>query len=352
MYIITNIINFTSLFMGLMKDNKQKDYRSKPKLKLKERMIIEHYYMKKKIKNYSYIAKELWRDRKTIRNEIKRNGYYDWWWHWVYKAEVAQIKTIKRRLKANRRHKKIYTWKWRDFVEKIKKKMKENWWSIDATIWRLRKKWEEIVVNTSTLYRYARNEDKELEKLLLYKSWWYNKWQYKYWKNSKILELESIEEREEQINNRERIWDYEVDLIVSKKSKAVILNIIERKSRKIFIRKLKDKKKTTVKEAIKELLKWVKIYSITTDNGSEFTDLIDICRELWIKWYRCHPYSSWEKWSVEVHNRYIRRYIPKWADINDYTDEEIQEIEDKINNLPRKILWYKTPNEVYYMNIK
>ena len=110
---------------------------------------------------------------------------------------------------------------------------------------------------------------------------------------SKLLELTSINEREEEINNRERKWDYEIDLIVSKKSKEVILNMIERKE----------------------------IRSITTDNGPEFTDLIDICKELWIKGYRCNPYSSWEKWSVEVHNRYIRRYIPKWADIRDYLEE-------------------------------
>ena len=87
------------------------------------------------------------------------------------------------------------------------------------------------------MYRYAREYDKELEKLLLYKGWWYKKWEYKYWKNSKIQELESIEIREEVINKRERIWDYEVDLIVSKKSKEVILNLIDRKSRMIQIKK-------------------------------------------------------------------------------------------------------------------
>ncbi len=65
-------------------------------------------------------------------------------------------------------------------------------------------------------------------------------------------------------------------------------------------------------------------------------------------WYRCHPYSSWEKWSVEVHNRYIRRYIPKWVDINNYTDEYIENITKKINRLPRKIHWYRTPEEIFY----
>jgi hypothetical protein len=45
--------------MGLMNNNKAKDYRSKPKLTLNERALIEHYYTKKKIKNFSYIAREI-----------------------------------------------------------------------------------------------------------------------------------------------------------------------------------------------------------------------------------------------------------------------------------------------------
>jgi len=338
--------------MGLMKNNKWKDYRSKLKLTSDERVLIEHYYTKKRVKNFSYIAREIWRDRKTIEREIKRNGYYDWWWYWVYKAKVAEIKTKKRRIKTNRKHIKLFTWEWKDFVEKIKDVMKKEKWSISAAVWRYElEKDKKAKISISTMYRYARKYDKELEKMLLYKGWWYNKWEYKYWKNKKIQELESIENREEVVNNRERLWDYEVDLIVSRKSKEVILNLIDRKSRMIQIKRISSKKKDLVREVIKELLRWKEVRSITTDNGTEFTDLIDICRELRIKWYRCHPYSSWEKWSVEVHNRYIRRYIPKWADIKDYSKEYIEEIEKIINNLPRKIHWYKTPEEIFCWKI-
>jgi len=121
---------------------------------------------------------------------------------------------------------------------------------------------------------------------------------------------------------------------------------------KIFVKKVKDKTKENVSKAIREIFKNKKAYSITTDNGTEFTDLIDICKELWIKWYRCHPYSSWEKWLLELHNRYIRRYIPKWVNIWEYSSEYIAKIVEKINNLTRKSLWYKTPNELYSMSIK
>ena len=78
-------------------------------------------------------------------------------------------------------------------------------------------------------------------------------------------------------------------------------------------------------------------YNSVLDSGSEISTII-----LYI------VYSSWEKWSVEIHNRYIRRYIPKWTDIRDYSEEYVEEIVIKINNLPRKIHWYRTPEEIYY----
>jgi len=33
----------------------------------------------------------------------------------------------------------------------------------------------------------------------------------------------------------------------------------------------------------------IKLKSVTIDNGLEFTDIIDICKEKWIEWYRCDP---------------------------------------------------------------
>jgi len=168
--------------MGLMRDNNKKDYRSKAKLNRDERVIIKQYL--KDWLSKLEIAKKLWRDRKTIYREIKRNGYYNKHWHWTYNPNTAQIKTTKRRIKANRKHSKLFTWEWRKFVEKTKQKMRQKWWSISATIWRYEiEKGNKAKISISTMYRYARKYDKELEKMLLYKSWWYKKWEYKYWKN-------------------------------------------------------------------------------------------------------------------------------------------------------------------------
>jgi len=61
------------------------------------------------------------------------------------------------------------------------------------------------------------------------------------------------------------------------------LNVIDRRSRRITIKKLENKEKITVKEAIERIFEGRKVYSITVDNGIEFTDVIDICKRLRIK---------------------------------------------------------------------
>ena len=43
----------------------------------------------------------------------------------------------------------------------------------------------------------------------------------------------------------------------------------------------------------------------------------------------------------------LRRFIPKGKSISDYTDDEICFFADCINGLPRKILGYHTPEELF-----
>lgn len=87
--------------------------------------------------------------------------------------------------------------------------------------------------------------------------------------------------------------------------------------------------------------------TITTDNGSEFAELSKLEEVSHTLVYYTHPYSSWEKGSNERHNRLIRRFIAKGKRISDYGIDAIARIEDWCNNLPRKILRYKTPNEMF-----
>jgi IS30 family transposase len=132
---------------------------------------------------------------------------------------------------------------------------------------------------------------------------------------------------------------------VSKKGdKNSLLVLLDRYSRYVFVRKVKDKKPRRILNEIDRIAKMNSINSITFDNGIEFQQHYKLnCNT-----YFCHPYSSWEKGAVEYANRLIRRYIPKKTYIKDYSKYYIQAVIEKLNHTPRKCLNYKTPYEVYF----
>ena len=83
--------------------------------------------------------------------------------------------------------------------------------------------------------------------------------------------------------------------------------------------------------------------------GSEFMEYDKLCRSIhggsrFHVWY-CHSYSAWEKGSVENHNRMIRRFFPKGTDFSKISKKRIAAVQDWMNNYPRKILQWQTPNE-------
>lgn len=42
-------------------------------------------------------------------------------------------------------------------------------------------------------------------------------------------------------------------------------------------------------------------------------------------------------------------FLPKGCDFRQVSDDEMQDIENKLNNRPRKRLGFKTPNQVFYI---
>lgn len=87
--------------------------------------------------------------------------------------------------------------------------------------------------------------------------------------------------------------------------------------------------------------------TITGDNGSEFADLSMLEDDTSTSIYFTHPFSSFEKGTNERHNGLIRRFIPKGKRMSDYNPDDISFIEDWMNTLPRKILCYKTPEDLF-----
>ena len=172
----------------------------------------------------------------------------------------------------------------------------------------------------------------------------------------------SIEERPAEVDERKIQGHWEMDLLIGKRSgcKEVLLTMSERKVRKGILIKLPDKTQESVIHALDVMERQMgrvkfkkKFKSITVDNGSEFLNSNLIERSCLSKSkqrtmvYYAHPFSAYERGTNENMNRMIRRFIPKGTKLSQFTKKEIKRIENWLNNYPRKILEYRTPDEVY-----
>jgi IS30 family transposase len=113
--------------------------------------------------------------------------------------------------------------------------------------------------------------------------------------------------------------------------------------------RVSSKHAEVVKDAIIALLKSEKahLHTVTFDNGKEFAYHAKLKKALGADNYFAHPYCSWERGLNENHNGLIRQYLPKGMALDKVTAKEIRVIQNKLNNRPRKLLGYKTPNEIY-----
>lgn len=155
-----------------------------------------------------------------------------------------------------------------------------------------------------------------------------------------------IEARSKEANERSEIGHWETDSVLCKYRDSVNV-LAERMSRKVIITKLAAKDAAATTDAIATRLRNETVTSITADNGPENAEHRKISKQLSADFFFCHPYHSWEKGTVENRNGVIRRYLPRTTDLSKWSQDELDEVADDINNTPMKCLDFQTPNEVY-----
>lgn len=322
-------------------------------LSYEDRILIQ--IRRKDGKSIRAIAREIGCAPGTITNELKRgtvilyNGNVR-----RYKASVGQ-KTYEEHRRASCRH---YDYlKKNDYLQYVTKHFFEDGWSLDACFGRALKEGaftREQMVNTRTLYHYVDLGLLRIKNYNLPEKLNRNTRKHRNRMNKRKLGR-SIEERPESINSRQEFGHWECDLVLGAKSGGdqALFTLVERKSRDFQIFEIPDKSAASVMTVINRLRNEYSEHfsdvfkTITTDNGSEFADLSNIEKVASTLVYHAHPYTSCDKGTVERHNGIIRRFIPKGKRIDSLTAEQIFAVENWCNNLPRKILKYRTPEEVF-----
>lgn len=168
---------------------------------------------------------------------------------------------------------------------------------------------------------------------------------------SRIPDRVSIRERPEAVNDRSEFGHWEGDSIEGRRSVGDGIHTeVERKSRKLLARKVG--RITSLETAKAQLRMFGQLpvgarHSTTLDNDRENHQHGTLRRKLGIQAYFADPYSSWQRGTNENTNGLLRRYAPKQTDFTTLSQRELDDIVEEINNRPRKVLGYKTANEVY-----
>ena len=292
--------------------------------------------------NKSQIAEQLHVHKSTISREIRRNGYSR---YRVYKPKIAQARAEYRWL-----HRKLPR-RFKEEVKETARRLLERGFSPEQIVGYCRKH-DIKMVSHETLYQWIWWDKKH--KGTLYKNLRQRGRRHTKRGNSRkrrgvIPNRVDISERPAIVAERNRFGDVEIDTIVGGVRGQHILTIVDRAAGIGLLRKLK---KGTAEETADELIDILKDFArigilktITADNGLQFAAHEKVADALNCDFYFARPYHSWERGSNENFNGLVRQYIPKGTNFDEVTVEFLGQVEESLNNRPRRRYGFSTPLE-------
>jgi IS30 family transposase len=318
----------------------QKKYE---RITLEERIEIEKMLALKK--SYSEIAIHLGRHKSSIQRDVAPYGRQN------YKAMVASWYSVENSMNRRACKTKINQ---NSKLEKEVLDMLEKRWSPDQICVSLKRKYPTnpaMQISHEAIYMHVYLHSKtELRHLLRQKRKVRGNTRRGKDKRTTIVDPVRIDERPEEVLGREIPGHWEGDLIMGKERESAIGTLVERTTRTIIIVPLKNKDATSVRKAFEKEFKSIPRQmkkTLTYDNGTEMAQHKLFTNNTKIQVYFTHPYSPWERPTNENSNGLIRDYFPKGTDFSTISTKRLKEVQNQLNERPRKVLDYHTPKEVF-----
>jgi len=292
----------------------------------------------------------------TVSRELRRNKTPV---YFCYNAERAQQLSEIRRVQSYEERKR-----WYDNPEVLKYVVEElrEGKSPDAIAGRMKRQspWhKEHAVSHESIYRYiwkVKEEGGVLHKYLPRKGKRPKFYGLQGASVSNIPNRRDISERPKIVEKKKRCGDWESDLVVSVRGgSGAIATFVERYSKYaqavLIERQTAEEMVRASLEVFSQIPEAFRL-TMTHDNGSEIVRHEEITAAVDIAVYCAEPYRSWQRGLNENTNGLLRRFFPKGTDFSLISREEVAMAVEKINNLPRRSLQYRTAKEVFLSEIK
>jgi IS30 family transposase len=169
-------------------------------------------------------------------------------------------------------------------------------------------------------------------------------------KRTTIADKISIDERPLEVIGRQVPGHWEGDLIMGKDRQSAIGTLNERTTRTVILVHLKARDAASVRKAFEKEFKSIPSQmkkTLTYDNGTEMAQHKLFSKNTKIKVYFAHPYSPWERPTNENSNGLLRDYFPKGTDLSNISKKRLKEVQNQLNERPRKVLNWRTPKDVF-----
>jgi IS30 family transposase len=171
----------------------------------------------------------------------------------------------------------------------------------------------------------------------------------------RLRNMTSIHARPVEVLERTQIGHWEGDLVMGKRPSA-IATLVERQTRYVRIVPLPDGYKAdAVRSAVAEDLRFLPPalrQSLTWDRGREMAEHQELAADLGIQVYFCDPRSPWQRGSNENTNRLLRQYLAKGDDLSRFSLRELDDIANRINTRPRRVLGWDTAHERFWPSLQ
>lgn len=306
------------------------------------------YGWKKERKSFRWIAKKLGRNVGSISREWKRHTRYGRPYLPCLADRQATRWGERQRYHAPLKEPLIFLY--------VREHLRSPFhWSPETIAGRLPIDCPGYMIDDETIYRYIYGKKQKRMKLwkylVLHRRKRMKKYGRKITNRGEVVHAISISKRPKSIGKRNRVGHWETDNMEGVRSDLTGVSVtVERMSRITRLRKLADHSASTKTSALilqfaQEPKKFKK--TVTLDNGPENKDGGRFQHATAMIVYKTVPYHSWEKGSVENTIGRVRRRIPKKTSVDGITQNQLTIIEGEMNNTPRKVLGFLTPNEVY-----
>ncbi|MBL1275035.1 MAG: IS30 family transposase [Ectothiorhodospiraceae bacterium] len=308
----------------------------KPYKQLTYEQRCQIYVLKKRDLTQQAIADAIGVSQAAISREFKRNSGKR-----GYRYQQAQSMSDERRAGAAKAIKMTP-----DMIHFIESKLRKKWSPEQISGWLLEE--QAVLLSHETLYQHIWSDKAvggELYCHLRRQGKAYHPRGKSMAGRGHIKNRISIDERPAIVDERGRLGDWEIDLVIGKGHSGALVTIVERETSFTVSKRIHDKSAKTVTAATIALLKPYKeaVHTITADNGKEFAYHEQVTAALNAPVYFADPYSSWQRGLNENTNGLLRQYWPKSTDFKKISANDVTAVIIDLNDRPRKKLGYKTP---------